>query len=296
MGRKRKVREAKTHELLDVDRPPCIFGYVRVSTGKQLNGDSIEIQKKIISDYCEKHLSVEFPDGVSLWFSDAASAWKRSLNQRQAGSQLIANLRKGDQVVISRLDRAFRSLADFCNTILKWNEQGIAFHITSLPGLHSGPFSRAMLQMLGVMAELESSIRSARASESYAHRRERFGGASLSSAKSRFCLAHQDPVSGEAVIRWDMVDIAIMAAELRKQGKGYRTISYAMSRAFDPSWKPGRSIRTTKAIINDSAACRILQQWYKFRETDLYKNAKRPGLTALELVGCASPAQEQTPS
>src|SRR4051812_18484217 len=88
------------------------YGYIRVSTDKQ--SLSPEAQKKTIEDAAGRmglridgwyqDAPTRNPDGS---FNDAVSG-KVPITERKAGKELCARVRKGDVVIVSKVDRAFR--------------------------------------------------------------------------------------------------------------------------------------------------------------------------------------------
>jgi DNA invertase Pin-like site-specific DNA recombinase len=96
--------------------------YVRVSSEEQADsGLGLEAQRQRIAAYCTikgLNLAEEFEDpGISAG---------KPLASRPAGSKLLAAARKGKAVVVvAKLDRLFRSVADAANVIDDFDKRGI---------------------------------------------------------------------------------------------------------------------------------------------------------------------------
>ena len=149
------------------DRKPKCFGYARASTKRQV--DSPETQKEAIKKYAV------FNDLRDVtFFVDAAKSGKISWEDREAGKELFKQLRPGDHVVIMRLDRAFRRLADCVGVLEKFKRMGIKLHICSMLGGAidlSSPMGLFLIHILAAFAELERSFISERTKEGLAARK-----------------------------------------------------------------------------------------------------------------------------
>ena len=106
---------------------PRVYGYVRASTSKQIA--SPETRRQIIEEYCRRH-------GRSLdhVYADAATSGKNSLFERTAGQELGTTLRKGDHVVVVRLDRLSRSFIGYARILDAWEKLGVTLHLCDMPG------------------------------------------------------------------------------------------------------------------------------------------------------------------
>ena len=68
-------------------------------------------------------------------------------------------MRPGDTIVVTRVDRLARSIADLSQIVRTLQEKGVALRATEQPIDTGSPEGRAFLQMLGVFAEFETAIR-----------------------------------------------------------------------------------------------------------------------------------------
>lgn len=131
------------------------IGYIRCSSQEQADsGLGLEAQRERIKAYCTMK-------GLELVevFEDAGVSGGKPLSTRPAGSRVLAEARKSQAVlIVAKLDRLFRSVADAANTIAALEKKGIqivsvaeGFDMTSIYG-------RAMAQMASVFAELERNM------------------------------------------------------------------------------------------------------------------------------------------
>lgn len=103
---------------------PGYIGYIRVSTTKQGEGVSLEVQKDAILRYAERN---QFP--VGLWLEEMETAAKRG---RPVFNQAMKLLRQGkfQGIILHKLDRGARNLKDWAE-IGELSDQGIEVHFVS---------------------------------------------------------------------------------------------------------------------------------------------------------------------
>jgi DNA invertase Pin-like site-specific DNA recombinase len=142
------------------------IGYVRVSTTDQTNGLSLESQERAISEEVARR-------GWDLVRCDSDAASGK--NSRRPGLQQalrdVQLLGKGGALVVSRLDRLARSLADLCEIMATADREGWTLLILDPMVDLSNPFGQCMAQVAGAFAELERKLISQRQRESVAARR-----------------------------------------------------------------------------------------------------------------------------
>ena len=117
------------------------YGYARVSSAGQA---------------LEEQISALTAAGCHAVRAEKASAGSRE--GRTELETLLAFIRSGDELVVTRIDRLARSLQDLLAIVQALESKG-----ASLKALHqqidtSGAAGRAFLQMLGVFAEFERSL------------------------------------------------------------------------------------------------------------------------------------------
>jgi len=144
-----------------------VFGYLRVSTRSQAtDGMSLETQKSLITDYVRRQGISVVDDGIQ-WFSDAGiSASKTRTANRPGWKSLMAEATKGSIVVVSALDRLFRSVGDAALTLEKLKAVGVSLHTTDRGSVSGGDAaSNLQLNVLNSVAQFESELKSRRIAE-----------------------------------------------------------------------------------------------------------------------------------
>lgn len=129
--------------------PAQCFGYCRVSTAMQADtGQSLDVQERAISGYAMMHGFT-----VTKTFTERGISGSKPLATRPEGKALLAALRPGDCVIITALDRAFRSALDALATLQDMRKRHIALHVTGLGGNVSNGNTTAEL-LFGVLAHV----------------------------------------------------------------------------------------------------------------------------------------------
>lgn len=153
---------------------PKIHAYLRCSGERQAaEGHTIDAQLESTARYAKLLIdqnpdlswtSGRYPHNMPAGFyvDLAVSAYKTPLTSRKAFTHLLQGAGDGDQIIVSRLDRAFRNVQDFANSIVLLAERGISIHFAEQQINFGTANGRAMAQMLAVFAEWESAMRSER--------------------------------------------------------------------------------------------------------------------------------------
>lgn len=120
-----------------------MVGYGRVSS----EGQSLDIQHEaLIAAGCEKV------------FSEKLSG--RSTTEREQLAHAVDFVRDGDTLVVTRLDRLARSVADLHRIIERLTEKKVAFRCLNQSGVDTDTSTgRLMLSILGAVAAFENDIR-----------------------------------------------------------------------------------------------------------------------------------------
>jgi DNA invertase Pin-like site-specific DNA recombinase len=128
-----------------------MFGYARVSTNDQDLTTQIEALKAAGCDPIrhEKRSGTSRADRTEL-------------------DTLLAFLRKGDTLVVTRIDRLARSVADLQDVVRELKAKGAHLKATEQPIDTSTAAGKAFLDMLGVFAEFETNLRRERQMEGIA--------------------------------------------------------------------------------------------------------------------------------
>lgn len=132
-------------------RPMALLGYARVSSTDQ---DTSLQEAALRAAGCEV-VRAEKASGTT-------TAGRSELRT------LIDFARKGDAIVVTRIDRLARSIADLASLVRELEAKGVALKATEQPVDTSTAAGRAFLQMLGVFAEFETAIRRERQLEGIA--------------------------------------------------------------------------------------------------------------------------------
>jgi DNA invertase Pin-like site-specific DNA recombinase len=145
------------------------YGYSRVSTAEQKRSDlGIAAQRQAIEAHFENQLK---PKGFR-WgghFQDPAVSGSTPFLDRKAGSALGYALKKGDVILIHKIDRGFRSIQDLLTTMKYLADQGVTIYFVR-ENLTTGDdaIGRLMLQILTAFAEFERELAASRTREAMA--------------------------------------------------------------------------------------------------------------------------------
>jgi DNA invertase Pin-like site-specific DNA recombinase len=149
------------------DRQPRVYGYGRASTKKQ--EDSPDVQKEKIRGYANLHSL-----GDVTFFVDPATSGKTHIEDREGGRALFGRLKPGDHIIIAKLDRAFRKLADCVIVLEKLERMVVKLHVVNLLGGAidlSSPMGRFLIHILAAFAELERAFISERTKDGLANKK-----------------------------------------------------------------------------------------------------------------------------
>lgn len=124
------------------------FGYGRVSTGTQTtNNQRLEMAQ---SGYLIE------PD---FWFADEGVSGKVAASQRPAFKSMLAQIRKGETLVVSKLDRLGRDAVDVLQTVRQLGERDIKVVVLQLGTTDlTAPAGKLLLSMLAAVAEMERDL------------------------------------------------------------------------------------------------------------------------------------------
>lgn len=126
----------------------AVFGYGRVSTGQQTTENQrLEIEQagyNIDADY---------------WYADEGVSGKVAASQRPAFSRMLGQIRKGETLVVSKLDRCGRDAIDVLQTVRQLGERGIKVIVLQLGNTDlTSPAGKLLLSMLAAVAEMERDL------------------------------------------------------------------------------------------------------------------------------------------
>lgn len=125
-----------------------VYGYTRVSTEDQVENTSLDDQARQIRGIAITH-NMEL-DHI---YEEKGVSGAVPLLRREEGCKL-AFLRKGDTVIVSKLDRMFRDARDALNVIGDWEDAGINLIINGYGNVmdKSNPNGRFMLEIMAVFS------------------------------------------------------------------------------------------------------------------------------------------------
>jgi DNA invertase Pin-like site-specific DNA recombinase len=133
-----------------------IFGYARVSSSDQ----DLTLQLKALK-----------AAGCEIARSEKVSGTTTS--GRAELTNLLEFIRKGDTLVVTRIDRLARSIGDLQDIVRVLKSKGVSLRATEQPIDTSSAAGKAFLDMLGVFAEFETNLRKERQLEGIAQAKAR---------------------------------------------------------------------------------------------------------------------------
>jgi DNA invertase Pin-like site-specific DNA recombinase len=225
------------------------ISYIRVSSEEQADsGLGLEAQRQRIAAYCIMkglHLAEVFEDpGVS---------GGKPLASRPAGSRLLAAAKKGKVlVIVAKLDRMFRSVADAATVIADFDRKGIQLVAIQEGFDMSSPYGRAMAQMASVFAELERAMIRERTRSAMSVKRSR--GERISGHAP---YGSDFGADGRLVANDREQQLIVRMRELRAEGMSFRGIASRLDSEGVPPKRGRRWDHTTvKSILERNQAIR----------------------------------------
>lgn len=128
------------------------FGYCRVSTDRQVAGTSLEDQKRRVEAVANYHGAK-----MTAVFVEEGVSGSIPLGQRPEGFKLMAGAKRGDTVVVSKLDRAFRNTIDALGVIERLRARGVQIIMAdiSVEPLTQDGVGRLFFTIMASVAEFE---------------------------------------------------------------------------------------------------------------------------------------------
>ena len=122
-----------------------VYGYARVSTLKQAkNGNSLEDQVKLLKEA-----------GAEKIVTDSCTGAKMN---RPAFSALMKEMKAGDKLIVTKLDRLARTAVDGGAIVQQLHDAGIIIHILNMGVCDFTPCGKLILQVLLAFGEFERSL------------------------------------------------------------------------------------------------------------------------------------------
>lgn len=118
------------------------FGYIRVSTRKQArDGNSLEAQREALT-----------AAGAEKIYTDTFTGTKMD---RPEWDKLRAQLRRGDVLIVTRLDRLARSVSQASGLITDMIDEGVTIHVLNLGVLSNDSVNTLLRNVLLSFAQFE---------------------------------------------------------------------------------------------------------------------------------------------
>ncbi len=252
--------------------PDHVCVAVRASTDEQTN--SLEVQQDETRRFAEKNnLTIH-----DYYVDRGTSATKTKFLNRKSVKRMIKDMKREGipNILILRIDRAFRSVPDMVNTLVELDNEGIGF-ISISPQIDSRtPSGRIQMQLLGMIAELETTFRQQRQLETFELMRgknqARSNNASYgwqlvpSMRKSKLGNTAKDVVPHKqeqrrlcVIMRW------------RNSGMTWQAIADRLNAKGIPTKKGGKSI-TIKGGKTKTAS----GKWFPATVKSVYEHAHQP--------------------
>jgi DNA invertase Pin-like site-specific DNA recombinase len=147
-----------------------VFGYTRVSTGRQAaDGESLDVQQRQLDGYAMQR-------GWALHrvFREEGVSGSVPLAERPQGAELLAAVRAGDTIVSAKLDRVFRSALDALRMVEELQRRRVSLHLLDLGGDVSGDgMAKLFLTIAAAFAEAERARIRERVSQTKRDQRQR---------------------------------------------------------------------------------------------------------------------------
>ena len=137
--------------------------YARISLDTLVSG-SITRQRSRLARYAD--------DEPEWYVDESVSGSKIPFAQRPEGRRLLADLVRGDRVLVTKIDRAARNVRDLLGLVEEIEARGASIVFVEQNIDTAGPMGRFLLTLLGAIAELEAGIIAERRRESLAAFRE----------------------------------------------------------------------------------------------------------------------------
>jgi putative DNA-invertase from lambdoid prophage Rac len=130
----------------------AIYGYARVSTQAQAtDGESLGVQERQIVGW-----AMIRGEEVTEVFVERAISGSVPIAKRPEGSRLWRCAKKGDTIVVARLDRLFRSALDALQSVEEMAKRGVEIHvIEGLGNITGNGMGKAFMTIAATFAELE---------------------------------------------------------------------------------------------------------------------------------------------
>ncbi len=143
-----------------------IYGYIRASTsGQEYTYDAqITAIKPMLQRWHEAG------GELGRIYKDEAVSGTTQIFERPAGREMLKVLKRGDKVVFAKIDRGFRSLADYAQFVELTKTMGVEYAAADLGIDSSTPTGQFLYTVMAAFAQLERQFISQRTKEGLAAR------------------------------------------------------------------------------------------------------------------------------
>lgn len=117
------------------------YGYCRVSTYKQIKGNSIEDQKEQLLAAGAEKIVIDTYTGTKM--------------DRPNLTKLLNELKSGDTLIVTKLDRFARTAVEGGQIVKQLHDSGVTIHILNMGIADNTPMGKLMITMLLAFAEFE---------------------------------------------------------------------------------------------------------------------------------------------
>lgn len=185
----------------------ALYGYARVSTSDQ----DFTLQEQALR-----------AAGCEVVRAEKVTGTSRA--DRTELQVLLDFLRRGDTLVVTRIDRLARSIKDLQDIVYTLKEQGVTLKATEQPVDTRSAAGKAFLDMLGVFAEFETNLRRERQLEG------------IAAAKARGVYRGRKPSIDPAEVQRLRVEEKLGATEIaRRLGVGRASVYRALAQRGRPA-------------------------------------------------------------
>ncbi len=219
-----------------------IYGYTRVSTERQADsGLSLDAQEAAIKGRITELSQVHSAKPGRVYRDGGVSATKIPFRARPKGGELFKRAKRGDHIVIAKLDRGFRSVKDCLLTLEDLQRRGVTVHLMDMQIDTSSTVGQLLIGILSTIAQWEATRIGDRIRDAFGRRREvdptvTLNGARVigySLADGKYSPHHEERAAGA------------LAADLRAQGKSLPEIVESLSGRFQ---RPNGRTWTVQAV------------------------------------------------
>ena len=125
--------------------------YVRVSSEEQVDGYSLDAQRRAITEFCQ----ARGWDITHQYADEGKSAWVESAAKRQAFNQMLTDAANGefDVVVTHSLDRLSRNLMVTLNAFRTFSSNGVTYVSATQEIDYSTPAGKLFMAMVAAFAQ-----------------------------------------------------------------------------------------------------------------------------------------------